>query len=221
MPAANKDELLYLKKLIAQGEHQHLDFKFAITDSRKIARSLVAFANSEGGTLLVGVKDNGRIAGIRSEEEIYMVDAAATMYCNPEIKYKLRLWEPEEGKQVLEIIVKADNNNLWKAKTDNDQWKAWLRVNDQNIVAGKVWELVWKKRQLKSTKTIVFNSEEQLVFSHLTPGKHYTTEEIRYLTELNLSVVEAMVSDFIVLGLMEMHRGEKEMHFSVKQKINV
>jgi predicted HTH transcriptional regulator len=221
MPAANKDELLYLKKLIAQGEHQHLDFKFAITDSRKIARSLVAFANSEGGTLLVGVKDNGKIAGIRSEEEMYMVDAAATMYCNPEIKYNLRLWEPEERKQVLEVIVKADNSNLWKAKTDDDQWKVWLRVNDQNIMAGKVWELVWKKRQLKSTKTIVFNTEEQLVFSHLTPGKHYTTDEIRYLTGLNLSVVEAMVSDFIVLGLMDMHRTEKEMNFSVKQKINV
>jgi predicted HTH transcriptional regulator len=54
----------YIKNLIKQGEHQQLDFKFEITDSKKIARSLVAFANTDGGKLLIGVKDNGAIAGV-------------------------------------------------------------------------------------------------------------------------------------------------------------
>ncbi|MDA3865584.1 MAG: putative DNA binding domain-containing protein, partial [Salinivirgaceae bacterium] len=43
-----------LYQLIAQGEHQQQDFKFCINDSRKIAKSLVAFANTDGGRLLVG-----------------------------------------------------------------------------------------------------------------------------------------------------------------------
>jgi predicted HTH transcriptional regulator len=55
-----------LKKLIAGGENQQLDFKFCVSDSRKIARTLAAFANSDGGRLLIGVKDNGSIAGISS-----------------------------------------------------------------------------------------------------------------------------------------------------------
>ena len=71
----------HIQQLVAEGEHVHQDFKFAITDARKIARSLSAFANTEGGRLLIGVKDNGKIAGIRSEEELYMIEAAATMYC--------------------------------------------------------------------------------------------------------------------------------------------
>ena len=49
----------YILSLIAQGEHDHQDFKFQINDARKIARSLSAFANNDGGHLLVGVKDNG------------------------------------------------------------------------------------------------------------------------------------------------------------------
>jgi len=49
----------YIKNLIEEGEHQQLDFKYEISDSKKIARSLVAFANTDGGRLLVGVKDNG------------------------------------------------------------------------------------------------------------------------------------------------------------------
>ncbi len=51
-----------LQEKINQGEHQQQDFKFAINDSKKIARSLAAFANTDGGCLLVGVKDNGKIA---------------------------------------------------------------------------------------------------------------------------------------------------------------
>ena len=91
---------LYIQKLISEGEHIHQDFKFAISDAKKIAKSLSAFANTEGGRLLVGVKDNGKIAGVRSEEEIYMVEAAATLYCRPEIELETHIYHIE-GKDVL------------------------------------------------------------------------------------------------------------------------
>ena len=84
---------IHINKLIEQGENQQLDFKFEISDSRKIARTLVAFSNTDGGTLLVGVKDNGNIAGVRSEEEYFMIEAAARMYCRPEVKFTTREWE--------------------------------------------------------------------------------------------------------------------------------
>lgn len=57
-----------IEALIEQGEHQQLDFKFEVSDSKKIARTLSAFANTDGGRLLIGVKDNGNISGVRSEE---------------------------------------------------------------------------------------------------------------------------------------------------------
>ena len=48
----------HIQKLISEGEHQQLYFKFEIADAHKIARSFVAFANTDGGRLLIGVKDN-------------------------------------------------------------------------------------------------------------------------------------------------------------------
>ena len=78
----------------------HQDFKFEISDARKIARSISAFANTEGGRLLVGVKDNGKIAGIRSEEEIYMIEAAASMYCQPQVEIETKTYIVE-GRTVL------------------------------------------------------------------------------------------------------------------------
>ena len=70
----------YIQNLILEGEHEHQDFKYQISDARKIARSISAFANNSGGRLLVGVKDNGNIAGVSSDEEIYMIEQAAQMY---------------------------------------------------------------------------------------------------------------------------------------------
>ena len=74
----------YIQNLIEEGEHVHQDFKYQISDARKIARSISAFANNDGGHLLIGVKDNGKIAGVQSDEEIYMIEQAASMYCKPE-----------------------------------------------------------------------------------------------------------------------------------------
>ncbi len=80
----------YLHDLIAMGENQQLDFKFEINDVRKIAKTLVAFSNTDGGKILIGVKDNGKIAGVRSEEEYYMIETAANIYCKPEINFQLK-----------------------------------------------------------------------------------------------------------------------------------
>lgn len=59
----SKDQTLknaqYLYTLIAEGEQQ--DFKFIISDARKIARGLSAFANTDGDRLLISIKDNGNI----------------------------------------------------------------------------------------------------------------------------------------------------------------
>ena len=37
----------YITELIAQGEHQQLDFKFEVSDSKKIARTLTALTDKK------------------------------------------------------------------------------------------------------------------------------------------------------------------------------
>ena len=106
----------YIKNLIAQGEHLHLDFKFEISDARKIARSLVAFANTSGGRLLVGVKDNGVIAGVRSEEETYMIETAAHVFCKPEVNFVANT-HLVDGRTVVEVIVERRQMDSLPART--------------------------------------------------------------------------------------------------------
>ena len=95
----------YIASLIEEGEHEHQDFKFAISDARKIARSISAFANNGGGRLLVGVKDNGVIAGVRNEEDIYVIEQAAEMYCRPSQEIRVTAFRTEGDKTVLRIEI--------------------------------------------------------------------------------------------------------------------
>ena len=76
------DDKRYLISLIREGEHQQQDFKYRVSDACKLAKSVSAFANTDGGRLLIGVRDDGNLSGVRSEEEIYMMHQAAY---NPQV----------------------------------------------------------------------------------------------------------------------------------------
>ena len=112
----------YIHSLIAEGEHQQQDFKFEISDARKIAKSLSAFANTDGGRLLIGVKDNGRIAGVRSEEEKYMIEAAAQLYCIPEVEYTLQTFIVE-GTSLCMQKMKTGNLSPISASRTRISWR--------------------------------------------------------------------------------------------------
>ena len=82
------DDKRYILSLIKEGEHQQQDFKYRVSDACKLAKSVSAFANTDGGRLLIGVRDDGNLSGVRSEEEIYMMHQAAYKYCKPESSIK-------------------------------------------------------------------------------------------------------------------------------------
>ena len=138
-----QDDTAYIRALISEGEHVRQDFKFEISDSRKIARSLSAFANTEGGRLLIGVKDNGRIAGVRSEEEMYMVEAAAQVYCTPAVEVDMRVYRPE-GRSVLVASVGPAVRKPVLVKEENGRRLAYVRIADENILASPVHIGLWK-----------------------------------------------------------------------------
>ena len=83
----------HILRMIDEGEHQHQDFKLRVDDPKKIAKTLSAFANTEGGRLLIGVRDSGEIAGCNVEEEFHMLQCASQMHCKPEIPFESQVWK--------------------------------------------------------------------------------------------------------------------------------
>ena len=193
----------HIQNLIQEGEHQMLDFKFEISDSRRIARSLAAFANTDGGRLLVGVKDNGAIAGVRSDEEIHMIQAAAEMYCQPKVEYTTKEWEIN-GKTVLEVIIPKDKHHKHKAPDGQGIYKIYVRVKDENLVADSVLIKVWKADKFARPAKIAFTDTETLLLHHLSENKEITLREFQELAHINKRKAEAILADFILVGTISL-----------------
>ncbi len=163
----------YIYSLIAEGEHGQQDFKFEISDARKIARSLSAFANTDGGRLLIGVKDNGRIAGVRSEEEIYMIEAAAQLYCLPSIAVSMQTYVAE-GHTVLIAEVEPSMQRPIMAKDEEGKLRAYVRIADENILATPVHLAVWRQQGSPKGEWVEYSAREQRLLDYLAEHESIT-----------------------------------------------
>ncbi len=191
-----------------------LDFKFEISDSRRIARSLCAFANTQGGRLLVGVKDNGAIAGVRSDEEQYMIQAAAEMYCQPPVAYETHEWEIN-GKTVLEVVIPQDNKVKHKAPDNQGDYKIYIRVADENILADSILLKIWKRQRNEIPIKLSFTDKEQMLLAYLTDNKHITLDEYVEMSGLKRKKAENIIIDFILAGTIEMKTTNAGTFFSL------
>ena len=204
----------YLKKLIAEGEHQQLDFKYCVSDSRKIARTLSAFANSDGGRILIGVRDNGSIAGVKSDEEYYMVDTAALLFCRPKITFSTKQ-HVIGGKTILEVVVIKGNNRPYQVKDENGKWLSYFRHHDQNLVANKVLLQVWRKEEKRSGVLVKFGKAENSLMDYLGENGSITLSKFRKIARISSYKAESILANLIIFRVLIMKASEKGFSYEI------
>ncbi|MDP2926219.1 MAG: helix-turn-helix domain-containing protein [Nanoarchaeota archaeon] len=94
--------------LLKSGEGINLEFKESF-DSKNIAKSIVAFANSEGGRILLGVNDKCQVKGINITNKLKSEIQDIARNCDPEIKIVLETYE-----NVLIIHVEEGKNKPYR-----------------------------------------------------------------------------------------------------------
>ena len=140
------DDRQYLQSLIREGEHQQQDFKYRVSDALKLAKSVSAFANTDGGRLLIGVRDDGNMSGVRDEEEIYMMHQAAYRYCRPEASIKFDTYHVDGRTIVIATVPPSDHRPICVV-SDDGKPRAYIRIADENIVASPVHLALWRESQ--------------------------------------------------------------------------
>jgi predicted HTH transcriptional regulator len=198
----------YVKKLIAEGENQQLDFKYCVSDSRKIARTLSAFANSDGGKLLIGIRDNGSIAGIKSDEEYYMVDTAAQLFCRPKITFTIKQ-HMIGGKTILEVEVIKGNKRPYQVKDENGKWSSYFRRHDQNLAVNKVLLQVWRKEEKRSGVLVKFGKAENSLMDYLRENGSISLSGFRKIARISSYKAESILANLIIFKVLIMNASEK------------
>ncbi|WP_346856683.1 ATP-binding protein [uncultured Draconibacterium sp.] len=209
----------HLYKKIEEGEHQQQDFKYCINDSKKIAKSLVAFANTDGGRLLIGVKDNGKIAGISSDEEFYMIEAAAKIYSNPKINFTTTQWQVE-GKTVLEIGVEPSSEKPHFAKDESGKWLAYIRIDDENFLAHKIQIEVWKKQNSPKGIYFTYSDTERKLIDFLQQNASVSFSKFMRIAQISRKEAEDVLSNFIIMEIIKIDTGNEGTFFYLNQNFD-
>jgi predicted HTH transcriptional regulator len=202
--------------MIEEGEHQKQDFKFCINDSRKIARTLVAFANTDGGRLLIGVKDNGVISGIKSDEEYYMAEAAAKLYSKPQIPFKTKQWVVE-GKTVLEVIIKKSTERPHYAEDEQGKWLAYIRKDDENILANRIMLEVWKREKSVKGVFISFTDDEKELLRLLEHNESISISKYARKTGISRRKAERILINLVAVKVVTMDIKENRIVYRLQE----
>lgn len=205
----------YIPRLIAEGEHETQDFKFAISDARKIARSLSAFANNAGGRLLVGVKDNGVIAGVRSDEDIYLLEQAAEMCCRPPQTLRITPFACEGGVVVVRAEIDPSAVKPVKALEPDGSWKAYFRVKDENIAAHPLMVKAWRKATSRKGTLFSLGDAENELLALISSADGLTVDDFHAAVRMTRTRADEVLSGLIATEIVKLRYSDGHFHLMV------
>lgn len=197
-----------IAKLIEGGENSTLDFKQTVSNVHKIAKTMCSFANTKGGVLLIGVRDNGSIAGIKSEDEIYMLDLAAQFYCKPALNIEIELWKIG-NKEIIECKIPLGKEQPYFAQSEEKKWWAYVRVNDKSLLASKVVLDVMKRNHPQKNTFIKYSSKEKALLEYLKKNERITLQEYRKMLNISKHRASKILVNLISTGIIRNHTTEK------------
>ena len=127
-----------LDALIEQGEHGQLEFKRQVSTPYRIARTLAAFANTSGGTLLIGVTDSGKLVGVASEfREIAKLEQATDRLIDPALAISYETLAPD-GRKILIITVSESEEKPHYVIDETGKRIIYVRTKDKSVPTSKL-----------------------------------------------------------------------------------
>jgi predicted HTH transcriptional regulator len=101
----NKIELL---EIIKKGEDSFTEFKEEMAHQDNLAAEIVAFANTEGGNLIIGVSDDGEILGVTDlDKEMQRIDNICSNNCEPTVYTTIEKFIIDDRKIMIVKIPKG------------------------------------------------------------------------------------------------------------------
>ncbi len=173
-----------LIKLIEDGENQTVEFKQRFSTEEKIAKEMIAFANTKGGVLIFGVEDDGKICGVLSEKgEAELVRTAAENYCEPPVNYSFEFINigPDElvVVNVKESEIKPHRIQDYKTKLDLNTAHVYVRVNEKSVLASKeMIKILQTRTKGSSLINYTISKNEKIVFELLDRKENISVKEL-------------------------------------------
>ncbi len=200
-----------LLELIEEGENIQCEFKRKFSTQEKIAREMIAFANTKGGIILFGVDDDKKIIGVESEKETTeLVKDAAQNFCELPLQYSIE-YKEINGKEIVIVSVPESNNKPhriqdYKSDLDITTATVTIRVNDKSVQASKEMIRILRAQSNQSAlKKYVLGPTEKTVFEYLSKVERISVKELSNLVNISERRASRTLVKMVRANLLMIH----------------
>jgi predicted HTH transcriptional regulator len=194
-----------LERLVARGEGSHLEFKKRTPEPERIVREMVAFANSGGGNILIGVDDDGTILGVKdTPEEEFAVRRAVDDWVIPRLSWSLELVPVSRKREVLVVLLSAglDGPFLVRKALGSEAGIMYVRYLDESLVASPEAFLIARRESDKTGGSFEFGPDELLVMGLLETSGRVTVKDLSKRAHLSIFKAREVLVSLTLGGVL-------------------
>jgi hypothetical protein len=174
-----------LRLLVSHGEGASLEFKRKATFPQKIVREMIAFANTKGGILLIGIGDDRSLAGLKHPEDELHVMTEALKKVRPSMEYNVTLIPIANSRTVIQYEIPESKRKPHYIIDEKKVKESFVRVDDKSIKASReLREIVKRKQRMKDIR-FHYGEHEKFLMQYLDEKKAITLKEFVALSGLN------------------------------------
>jgi predicted HTH transcriptional regulator len=200
-----------LKELIEEGENIQCEFKRMFTTPEKIAREMIAFANTKGGHIIFGIDDDKEVIGVESEKsETELIIDTATNYCEPPVNHFIDYIE-FYGKEVVIVGVPESENKPHRLQDylnelDINKSVVIVRVNDKSLQASKEMVRILKAQASNlPLKKYRIGNVEKTIFEYLGKKETISVKELSNLVNISERRASRTLVKMVRANLLMIH----------------
>ena len=206
-------ELQEIKRLVFRGESDQVEFKHKINHPEKVIREVVAFANTQGGHLFIGVDDNGTISGLKfAEDDDFLLKKAIEELCKPAIDFTSEIIPISEKRAILHYQVFEGKGKPYFAFLNKKHryGKAFVRVKDRSVQASQEIRKILKfSNEIKDTH-FSYGEPERALFNYLKDHEDITIARYRELTGVQQKEASELFIRMVLANVLKIIPREKE-----------
>jgi predicted HTH transcriptional regulator len=196
-----------LRELIAAGESSTLEFKRKFTTVEKIAREIIALANTTGGHLLLGVDDNGKVVGVESEKEQIDQLQFALHSIEPPLTCMIEVVEIE-FKDVIVATVQASQQRPHHFVADQQLTRphdrpVFIRDGEQSVQASREMTKILRGMNPDSPPmTLSIGDRERRLFSYLERHQRASVADFARLVNISRRRASQILVKLVRAGVL-------------------
>ena len=208
-----------IKELIANGEGLKVEFKQRFSTHNKIAKEIIAFANTKGGFLFFGIDDNGSIYGVGSEKEIAeLIKETAENFCEPKIDYKIEFLLISGIEIVIveipESEIKPHRIQDYLSELNLNTAEVYVRVNDKSVPVGKeMIKILQSETNNAKLQKYSIGYNEEVVFNYLKENDSISANELKQIANISSRRASRTLIKMVRANLLYIHTKENGQTF--------